>query len=352
MFGVSGGDLSGGRAWGIAFALIATAALPSRAHAQSTESRALFEKGVTDMEASKFDAACPELEESLRLWRGPGTLFTLAECYSKAGLTASAVSHYETYLDLFSKMTPAEQEKQQGREKTAHDRITTLKPDVPTLTLTLKAGTPAGTEVKRDGVLQGNASLGLALPIDPGAHVITVQPPGGAVSTQNVTVGKGEKKTLELSVGEAGSTTPSTTSSSSTTSTTSSSSSSSQATSEPVDESSRGNGQRIAGVVVGSVGIASLLVGAITGGIALGDKSTVTQHCNIDKGTCRDQTGVDAWHSAQTMGTVSSVTLGIGAAATVGGLIVFLTAPQAKPTHAASISVDVGMTGLSVRGTF
>jgi hypothetical protein len=346
MFGVSGG-----RACGIAFALIATAALPSRAHAQSTESRALFEKGVTDMEAGKFDAACPELEESLRLWRGPGTLFTLAECYSKAGLTASAVSHYETYLDLFSKMTPAEQEKQQGRDKTAHDRITTLKPDVPTLTLTLKAGTPSGTEVKRDGVLQGSASLGLALPIDPGAHVITVQPPGGAVSTQNVTVGKGEKKTLELTVGETGTTAPSTTSSTSTPSTTSSSSGS-QATSEPVDESSRGNGQRIAGVVVGSVGVASLLVGAITGGVALGDKSTVTQHCNIDKGTCRDQTGVDAWHSAQTMGTVSSVTLGIGAAATVSGIIVFLTAPKAKPTHAASISVDVGMTGLSVRGTF
>src|SRR5260221_14760041 len=77
--------------------------------------KAMFDKGVQDMEAGKFDSGCPALQESYRLDPRPGTLFTLAECFAKGGKTASAVARYEDYLNVFSRMTPEEQGKQHGR---------------------------------------------------------------------------------------------------------------------------------------------------------------------------------------------------------------------------------------------
>ncbi len=85
-------------------------------------SEALFRKGVDDMTAGRFETACPAISESLRLDPRPGTLFALAECYAKAGKPASAVVRYDEYLTAFSRMTPEQQSKQLGREKTAKEQ--------------------------------------------------------------------------------------------------------------------------------------------------------------------------------------------------------------------------------------
>ncbi len=62
--------------------------------------KALFEKGVEDLQAGKLDTACPALAgESYRMDPRPGTLFTLADCFDRAGTPASATARYEDYLN-------------------------------------------------------------------------------------------------------------------------------------------------------------------------------------------------------------------------------------------------------------
>src|SRR5690242_9942096 len=77
---------------------------------------AQFDRGLAEMKAGHYDIACPALAESQRLDPRPGTLFTLAECESRAGRIATAVAHYEDYLARFAKMTPDQKRGQHGRE--------------------------------------------------------------------------------------------------------------------------------------------------------------------------------------------------------------------------------------------
>jgi hypothetical protein len=83
------------------------------------------------------------------------------------------------------------------------------------------------------------------------------------------------------------------------------------------------------------VGGAGLLVGAITGGLAVGQKSTISDNCNLTTKVCKNQTGLDAVHTGQTDGLVSSIMLPVGGALAVAGLITYLVAPK----HAAPAKV-------------
>jgi hypothetical protein len=76
-------------------------------------------------------------------------------------------------------------------------------PDVPELTLVLTGQRPPGLVILRGELAVGFATLGVALPVNPGLQVITTQVPGGQVREHKVTLGKGEKKTVELTVAAA-----------------------------------------------------------------------------------------------------------------------------------------------------
>src|SRR4051812_48805392 len=72
---------------------------PSSAAAQILDpAEVLFNQGVEDMEAKRFDKACPAIEQSYRLDVRPGTLFALAECEADRGRLATAVARYDEYL--------------------------------------------------------------------------------------------------------------------------------------------------------------------------------------------------------------------------------------------------------------
>src|SRR5260221_7481401 len=70
--------------------------------------KAMFDKGVQDMEAGKFDSGCPALQEGYRLDPRPGPPFTLARCFRKGGKTGSPVARYGGYPHVFWGMTPQE----------------------------------------------------------------------------------------------------------------------------------------------------------------------------------------------------------------------------------------------------
>jgi hypothetical protein len=322
-----------------------------------TTAKALFEKGVADLQAGNFGAACPAIGESYRLDPRPGTLFTLAECFAKAGKTASAVARYEDYLSAFARMTPAEQAKQHGRDQVASEQRDKLKPHVPLLTLRLADGAPTETALVRDGETLGKAVLGLALPLDPGPHTIVAQAPGGPPASQTVTLAPDEKKELTLTVklAEPGTPPPPLVGGPQPTP-----AGPSAPVAPPPLDTARGSGQRTAGFVVGGVGVAGLVIGAVTGGLTLAKKSAITGNCNLTTKVCNNATGKDAATSAQTTGLVSTIGFVAGGVALAGGVVIIATAPKGgapkdgalAPSLTAAWSVTPGGGSLGLRGAF
>ncbi|MDI1450289.1 hypothetical protein [Polyangium sp. 6x1] len=169
------------------------------AHAQQeAAAEALFDRGLAEMQARHFDMACPAFAESQRLDPRAGTLFTLAECERLWGKIASASTHYAEYLRLVQAMPAALRQKHDARAAIARKEKAAIEPAIPKLTLVLPGKTPVSVRVMRDGFELGAASLGTALPVDPGEHVLTTQMPGAPPVETRVTVSKGESKTVEL----------------------------------------------------------------------------------------------------------------------------------------------------------
>jgi hypothetical protein len=239
--------------------LVAIAAVlgSSSASAQdSAASEALFTKGVSEMEAGRWAAACPALEESQRLDPRPGTLFTLAECEAGWGKVASAVAHYSDYLGVVSRLPPADQARHRDREKTARSQLDRLRAQVPLLTVVVPASAPKGTVVKRDGVVLGEVSFGTGLPVDPGEHVLATQAPGGPYHEERVTLSRGERKRVEVVVvaarpGASSSRAPG------------ASQSPTRVSSPPTSGGAPQQPDRTWAYVAGGVGVAGILTGAI-----------------------------------------------------------------------------------------
>ncbi|HEV8549269.1 MAG TPA: hypothetical protein VGQ57_09575 [Polyangiaceae bacterium] len=288
---------------------------------------ALFEKGVADLEAKRFDSACPAIEESQRIDPRPGTLFTLAECLAGWGRVASAVARYQEYADLVPLLSPQQQARHRDRLATAHAQLTKLKPTVPTLTLVLSANAPAGTTVTRNGETLGSAALGLALPVDPGTYAIVTRAPGASERSTSVTLALGEAKRLELETGAA----PVNANAAPEPLPPAPSSVVPVATKVPAATPS-GSGRRTAAYVAGGVGIAGVALGTVTGILVLGKKQTVSNNCVGHD--CND-TGYSAAQSGKTLGLVSTIGFGVGIAGLATGVVLLLTGSDTERQQSA-----------------
>lgn len=288
---------------------------------------ALFDRGLADMKAGRYETGCKAIAESQRIDPRAGTLFTLATCEAEWGHVATAFSRYGDYLAVYESL-PAEKKPLQGdRPAVATEQRAKLGPEVPRLTLTLQKGTPTGTVVKRDGEIVGEAALGIALPVDPGEHVLTVVAPNGAAIERRITLQKGEKKDLTLDLGPAA---PGGASSAAGPRGTAIGS-----PPLPVDPPAPGpSGRRVATYVVGAAGIVGLVAGGVLGALTAAQKGTIDAHCGAGIGssddTACDKTGLDAASGARGMGLGSTIALAVGGVA-VGAAVVLLVTEPAKP---------------------
>lgn len=114
-----------------------------------------------------WDTACAQFAESQRLDPAPGTLINLADCEERRGLIAMAWTHF----------TEAQWQFRPGdaRAEFAKQRADALDKRVPRITIRLEAETPSDVKVFRDDQELGAPSIGVALPVEPGPHVITVR---------------------------------------------------------------------------------------------------------------------------------------------------------------------------------
>lgn len=286
--------------WG-ALALLASLLTSAPVHADDTAER-LFQEGLDDMLAGKYDTGCPALAESYRLDPLPGALFTLAECEAKWGKLATALAHYRDYLSRVQGMSRAGQAKQRQRVGVAEAQVEALERQAPRLVLRLVEAPPPGTVVRRDGKRVPLSQLGLPILVDPGKHDLEVAVEGRPeVWTVTIEVESGARAQVNLQLPEEGA----------------------------ADDASSGTGQAwepYLGWGLVGLGGAGVLVGTVAGGITVGHASTVDEECAGN--LCRSQEGLDAADAATTTGAVSTVGFVVGGAALAAGVLVLLLLPE------------------------
>ncbi len=156
-------------------------------------SEALFREGRRLMKSRDFASACPRLEESFRLDPATGTLINLADCEEQIGRTASAWQHWRAAADRLAAGDK--------RRAVAVQRAAALEKVLARLTIELAPSAPPDARVMRDGTVLGEPSLKVALPADPGRHVVVVSAGGRQDREIEVTIQDREHRTLVVEPG-------------------------------------------------------------------------------------------------------------------------------------------------------
>jgi serine/threonine-protein kinase len=280
---------------------------PARADA-ATEAAAqtLFDEAKALMQSKRFVDACPKLQQSQLLQPAGGTLLFLALCLEGEGKTASA------WVGFNDVVSAARRDKRPDREKVATEHLATLVPQLTKLLIEVPlAVRESGVEVTRDGEVVASAVWGSAVPVDPGAHMVRATAPGKLPWESPVKVdAPGGTVKVTVPVLDAAPAVPP---------------APSQGAGDvgPAAEGApaaveTGRTQRFAGIAVGAAGVAGLGLGVGFGVAALVEKGK-------EKGATAPSTSDTAFHE----GNVSSLCLALGAAAVIGGGVLWLTAPKA-----------------------
>ncbi|HVH44551.1 MAG TPA: hypothetical protein VM925_19490 [Labilithrix sp.] len=291
--------------------------LPAAAGDAAT-AREQLKLGYTLAQEGKCEEAIPHLRESLRLDAKAITIINLADCEEKVGKLADAMGHW---VDARAR---AQAEGHRPIEEEAAARLGALEPRLARLMIVLAPSAPKDIVVERDGVVLGGPSIGIPLPVDPGAHSIVVKASGHRDVTSELTLAEGEVKRLEVDAGALVEAPP-------------------PAPVAPVPERRStsplvfiGFGVAAAGVVVGSVtGLMTLRAGA--------EAESACPNRACSPGALDD---VEAGRSLGTVSTVSFVVAGAGAALGIYGLLSGGTRTDQKA------AVSLSPTGITVRGRF
>ncbi len=310
---------------------------PRIAAAQSNTALAesLFKEGKTLLAAKDYAAACPKFAESAKLDPASGTYYALGLCYEGSKKYASA---WSAFLDA---ATAAHRDHNDDRERNATKKAGDVEKLVPRVAFKVAPATSAlkGVELSVDGQTLPAASWNSA-PIDGGSHQIVVKATGKKDWESSFTVSpapaKNEVSVPELADAPAPPPPPG------------------GGGGGPVEPATSGAGMRIAGFSLIGVGVVSVGVGAIFGAMALSASSDVKKVCSVQ--SCTDPAAVDKNETAKTFADVSTVTIIVGAAVAVTGVVLVLVAPKTKSSDAASVHVAPafapGYAGLALGGAF
>ena len=261
----------------------------------------LYNQGKELLDAGKTAEACQAFESAKRLdFTAFNLILRLGDCYERLGKTASAYSQYQQAASVAAAAKDA-------RQITAEERIAAVEPLLARLAVTLAPGA-VGVVVRRNGEILGGEKLdGKAAPVDPGSYTFEATASGKKSwsTTREITPGASviiDVPALEaIAVPAPRPVVPSP---------------------EPVSSA-----RRTIGVALGSVGLVGLGVGAAFGIKALANLASSKADGHCDAESYCDDVGFQLRQDARDAGTISTVTLALGATAAVAGAILWLTAP-------------------------
>ncbi len=310
----------------------------------------LFNQALELLEKNKAVEACPKLQESQRLDPDVGTLLYLADCYKQVGKTASA---WGTFREAAYAATAAGQK---DREELATKEAAALETVLSKLVISVEKPDTPGIKVLRDGEEIGRALWESPVPVDPGKSVVTAEAPGMLAWKQEIDIPAGAGSTSVrvplLQPAPVAPAPPPT------------------ATGGPAPlavapppgpapaRDSGGVGvQRGLGYLGIGLGIAGIVGGGVLGLVAKVNYESSADGCRkSDNDTLCNAQAIQKGESAQSLATAASVTMGVGAALFVGGIVMIVTAPSASSASGPRVTLTArggpGQGRLALEGTW
>jgi hypothetical protein len=190
-----------GLALGMAVVLSSSAARAEPPKRDPAAAEVLFRSGRDLVAKGNHAEGCAKFDASFALDPSTGTLLNIAKCHERDGKLVSAWADYQRALTLNIATQGAE--RRAGLERIAKEGIAALEPRLPKVRIAI-ADPPAGLKVLRDGSEMPTASLGEALPMDPGKHEVSASAPGYRTETREVELGEGKTATLEIALVKEG----------------------------------------------------------------------------------------------------------------------------------------------------
>ena len=155
-----------------------------RAHAQSrnedlARADSLFNAAKALVDSGQYDDACAKFAESKRLAPGLGVTLYLADCYEHTGRTASAWTEFRSAEGLARQRNDKRADVARGRAQALESKLE--RPRSPSHR---RCRAPA-SRILRDGAAVSSDEWGLAVPVDPGDHVVVVSSPRATRSARS-----------------------------------------------------------------------------------------------------------------------------------------------------------------------
>jgi hypothetical protein len=334
-----------------ALALAPSAALADPSDADRATARALAAEAQDAFEKKDFTTALDRFSRADAIVHAPTLMLAMAR--SQAGL-GRFIAAQETLNRIVREGVPPKSPPSWAiAVSDAKKEIGAIGARTPSVIITVKGGAAASVTI--DGAPVPSAALGVKRPVDPGKHAIRAEaPPLVAEVNVDIAEGRSEKVTLELKppvaapppvVAPPPETTPV---------------KPPVETPKPVLQPEKGSDSAVAPPVAGSprktigivalaVGGAGLVMGGVTGGLAIAKHGALSDACSGGHCPIGQQSSVDSYHL---LGALSTAGFIAGGACVAAGTILILTAPRAKPAKEARVTPIVGLGYIGAQGAF
>jgi PEGA domain len=295
----------------VAFAQPAPAPVPPDGDPKRQRALALLQAGNALIQTGDYVEALDKFNQAYALVPSPKLLLNIGTTLRYLGRNAQANDTYEQYLK--------DPDHDPTREAEIKKIIRELYGSTGRVRIVVKT---EGASVKLDNKPIGNAPLDYDTRLDPGDHTVVVDKPGMSPAVLTIQVKSGIALALSPEPTPA------------------------KLITTTVES---GTNQRIAGFVIGGVGVASVAVGGIFGGLALSANNSAKKECSKAEPTICSARGVELGNTATMRATISTATFVSGLGLAALGTILIIAAPSGKKTSSESQPVKTS-TGLHTLG--
>jgi hypothetical protein len=229
------------------------------------------------------------------------------------------------------------------RYPVARDGVARVKPRIPSLRVNIAAGSPVQMSVRIDGAPLAISSVGADQPMDPGTYTVTTSAPGREERSYEVTLKEAGSQTLTVEAGKKTMVMGAP-----------------QQAPPPPPSAGRPTALQAAGFAALGVGATGLVLGAVTGILAIGQKSDASTLCP-DATRCAGP-GLTAAGTGHALAAVSTGAFVVGLAGAGAGVALVLLGRDHRPAGGdaaptppvATVAPWVlpGGAGLGVQGRF
>lgn len=329
--------------------------VPATAWAQDADiaqARQLGQQAQAAFEAGNY-------AESEKLWAAAAKLYSaaptltlgLARAQVKLGKFVAAQESYNRIIREWSSVASPPPAFKDALES-AKTEVTAVSSKIASVVVTVEG--PAAPVVTIDGQTVPPAALGLKRPVDPGTHTVKASADGFKPTEATFHVAEGgsadAKLKMEKSADGAVAAVPAPVGSPTGSSPT-----------EPGPEgSSKGGSSKTLALVAFGVGGAGLVVGSITGILAIGKHGDLKDKCPDGSCPATEQSTVDSYKTMGTISTIGFIVAGVGG---IAGAVLLFTAPKETassgrsrfatvPAKGVIMTPYLGVTSAGLTGSF